>query len=339
MNLKALLKSPEFAKWKNIALVALLGMFMIGMAIAGVIMSLREPLLDVEWAFVIMAFYAYSGVVIILSADRSPRFAVFVAGITFAVMNAIQQLVIITQIGTVPSAILSVIMDIAMVICSILCLTGDRHSSLRLLGISIIHFANVFTAQMLDVLEITDHMFGYTTFWWMIVECLFLVVFMVVLMLPEVREESVKSRIKKGVTVVGSKLVSEPGVSVLSKDVDALTGKDQSGWISVGVGPVESEYNTLVRDGNKDVRLTACRWKGEDVIRIFIAPEIKHRLFGSGFVLRGYSIEDDGDKRYLRMYGDDGFFVRMLIADYIAPVSEEGFEEPVEYLKDKMITG
>ena len=160
-----------------------------------------------------------------------------------------------------------------------------------------------------------------------------------ILMLPEVREESVKSRIRKGVTVVGSKLVSEPGVSVLAKDVDALTGKDLSGWISVGVGPVESEYNTLIRDGNKDVRLTACRWKGEDVIRIFIAPEIKHRLFGSGFVLRGYSIEDDGDKRYLRMYGDDGFFVRMLIADYIAPVSEEGFEEPVEYLKDKMITG
>ena len=259
MSLIALIKSEKFAKWKNIALVALLGLFMIGMAIAGVIMSLREPLLDVEWSFVIMAFYAYSGVIVMLSADRSPRFAVFVAGMTFAVMNAVQQLVIITQIGTVPSAILSVIMDGGMVICSILCLTGDRHSSLRLLGISMIHFANVFTAQMLDVLEITDNMFGYTTFWWMIIECIFLVIFMIILMLPEVREESVKSRIKKGVTVVGSKLVSEPGVSVLTKDVDALTGKDMSGWISVGVGPVESEYNTEIRDGNKNVRLTACR--------------------------------------------------------------------------------
>ncbi len=72
---------------------------------------------------------------------------------------------------------------------------------------------------------------------------------------------------------------------------------------------------------------------------MFIAPEIKHRLFGSGFVLRGYPMEDAGDKRYLRMYGDDGFFIRMLIADYFEPVPGEDIEEPVEYLKDKIITG
>ena len=39
------------------------------------------------------------------------------------------------------------------------------------------------------------------------------------------------------------------------------------------------------------------------------------------------------------MYGDDGFFIRMLIADYFGPVPGEDIEEPVEYLKDKIITG
>jgi len=34
--------------------------------------------------------------------------------------------------------------------------------------------------------------------------------------------------------------------------------------------------------------------------------------------------------RSTRMYGDDGFFIRMLITDYIAPVPGEDFEEPVE---------
>ncbi len=32
-------------------------------------------------------------------------------------------------------------------------------------------------------------------------------------------------------------------------------------------------------------------------------------------------------------------FIRMLIEDYVEPATEGVFEEPIEYLKDKIITG
>ena len=102
---------------------------------------------------------------------------------------------------------------------------------------------------------------------------------------------------------------------------------------------IESEYTATVRDGNRVVFLTACRWKGSDEIRISITPDIMHRPYGSGFVLTGHSMEDIEDRRYLRLYGEDGFFIRLVIEDYIAPVPEEPIEEPIEYIKDKIITG
>ncbi len=343
MNPKGWWKSQAGIKTVNKVLVAAMGLFMIGMAIAGTIMTLEEPLIGVDWGYILMPAYAYSGVVILLSLDKPLRFAVFMAGVTFGTMNMFQQLVILTQIGTAPSAVLAVIMDLAMIISSILCLMGDRYGSLRLLGICLISFSTTFSAQMMDVLGLTDYTLGYTTFWWMIVECVFLVVFMIVLLRPGMREESVKSRMRKGVIVVGSKLVSDPLVSIRAKDVNALTGSDTSGWTVNDDGdPIESEYTAEVRDGKKIVYLTSCRWRGDDEIRVSIAPDIKYRLYGSGFVLRGHSIEESGGSKYLRLYGDDGFFLRILIeeGDLSRPTEDDDeYFEPVEYVGDKITTG
>ena len=35
----------------------------------------------------------------------------------------------------------------------------------------------------------------------------------------------------------------------------------------------------------------------------------------TSFVLRSHSVEDCGGTQYLRLYGEGGFFVRLLIAD------------------------
>ncbi len=342
MNPKGWWKSPAGIRTVNKVLVAAMGLFMIGMAIAGTIMTLEEPLIGVDWGYILMPAYAYSGVVILLSLDKPLRFAVFMAGVTFGTMNMFQQLVILTQIGTAPSAVLAVIMDLAMIISSILCLMGDRYGSLRLLGICLISFSTTFSAQMMDVLGLTDYTLGYTTFWWMIVECVFLVVFMIVLLRPGMREESVKNRMRKGVIVVGSKLVSDPLVSIGAKDVNALTGSDISSWtVNDDGNPIESEYTAEVRDGKKIVHLTSCRWRGDDEIRVSIAPDIKYRLYGGGFVLKGHSIEESGNNKHLRLYGDDGFFLRILIeeGDLSRPTEDDEYFEPVEYVGDKITTG
>ena len=72
-----------------------------------------------------------------------------------------------------------------------------------------------------------------------------------------------------------------------------------------------------------------------------IAPDIKYKLYGSGFVLRGHSIEEYGGVKYLRLYGDDGFFLRILIeeGDLRKPTEDDDYFEPVEYVGDKIITG
>ncbi len=35
----------------------------------------------------------------------------------------------------------------------------------------------------------------------------------------------------------------------------------------------------------------------------------------TSFVLRGHSVEDCGGAQYLRLYGEGGFFIRLLMAD------------------------
>ena len=341
MNIIRWYYSPHGIRTVNVILIAALGLFMIGMSIAGTIMTLEESVIDVDWSFALMTIYAYAGVVILLTADRSPRIAIFVGGIAFAVMNIVQQMVIITQIGSVPSAILSVVMDAAMIVCAILCLTGDRHSPLRLLGISMIHFATIFTAQMLEVLEFTD-MFGRTTFWWMIVVCIYLVLYMVLLLRPGIREESVKSRIRKGISVISSKMVTGPSASISSKDVGALIGTDRSRWKdNADTDRIASEYTAAIHEPDRTTYLISYRWRDEDDVRMTVAPDIRYKPYGSGFVLRDHSIENVDGVRYLRLYGDDGFFIRILIeeGDIELVQEEQDITEPVQYLKDKMLTG
>ena len=343
MNFKEWWNSPSGIVTVNRIIVIVMGLLLIALSVVGIVMTMNESIIDIEWSFVYMVFYAYSGTVIALTTDRSPRFSIFLAGITFAILNMVQQIVLLQQ-ELMPTSILSLIMDFAMIVSSILCLIGDRHSALRLLGICLIHFATTFTAEMSVVLEINTSTFGDYTFLWMIFECTFLIVFMLLLLRPGIREESLKSKIRKGVAVVDSILVSEPSIYIDSKDVEAITGKDPSKWIrKCDTGPIESEYTAEIREDRKVTYLTAYRWEGEDLIRICISPRLEWRSYGSGFALEGYSIEESDGCRYLRLYGDDGFYLKIpikeVVEDVEKPSEEKKDEDPISYVEDKVFSG
>ncbi len=54
------------------------------------------------------------------------------------------------------------------------------------------------------------------------------------------------------------------------------------------------------------------------------------------------SIEESGGKRYLRLYGDEGFFLRILIDESDAhrePEDDDELFDAVEYVGDKITTG
>ena len=61
MNSKGWWKSQAGIKTVNKVLVAAMGLFMIGMAIAGTIMTLEEPLIGVDWGYMLMPVYATRG--------------------------------------------------------------------------------------------------------------------------------------------------------------------------------------------------------------------------------------------------------------------------------------
>ena len=341
MNFREWWDSPSGIVTVNRLLMAAMGLLLIGMSIAGIIMTLNESIIDVEWSFAFMAIYAYSGTVILLTTDRSPRFTIFLTGITYAVMNMVQQITLLQE-DLIPTSILCLIMDFAMIISSILCLIGDRHSTLRLLGICMIDFATTFTAQMTVVLEINTTTFGYTTFWWMIVECTFLIVFMMLLLRPGIREESLKSRIRNGIAVINSMLVSEPSLYIDEKDVRAITGEDQSGWTSKDCdSPIKLEYTAEIHEGKRITYLTSYKWENEEAIRIGIAPKMPSRLYGNGFVMSAHSIEESEGERYLRLYGDDGYYLRILIkdADEEEPSEDSEDKDPLVYVEDKVLSG
>lgn len=340
MKITEWMGTPTGIRTVNTALIAVLGLLLIGMSIAGTIMVLEEPLIDVEHSYVFMTVYAFGGTVMLLTANGSPRFSIFIGGIAFAVMNLIQQTIIITSYGYVPSAILSTLMDFAMIISCILCLIGDTHSPYRLLGICAIHFANMFTAQMIDVLGIMDTL-EENTFWWTALANLFLILYMFLLLRPGIREDTVKNRIRKGITVIGSTLVTGPSAAISDKDVPALLGEDRSGWTANGDVDGMSEYRTAVHEDGKVSYIISYVWGGEDEVRMAIAPESDYKPYGTGFVLRGHSIEDADGARYLRLYGDEGFFIRLLVVEgeFEDDSIIKRFTDPIEYIKDKLTTG
>lgn len=60
-----------------------------------------------------------------------------------------------------------------------------------------------------------------------------------------------------------------------------------------------------------------------------------------GAVVDGETSEPQTGARYLRLYGDEGFFIRLLVVE--GEFENDGilkrFTDPIEYIKDKITTG
>ena len=134
-------------------------------------------------------------------------------------------------------------------------------------------------------------------------------------------------------------------VFIDEKDMPALIGTDRSGWVQKeDAGPIESECVTEVHDGNRMALLTSSKWRGEEDIRISIVPNINDRPYGYGFVLRAHSVEELEGSRYLRLYGDDGFYLKLLVRsdsemEQESPEEMNPDQDPVVYVGDKIMTG
>ncbi len=60
-----------------------------------------------------------------------------------------------------------------------------------------------------------------------------------------------------------------------------------------------------------------------------IRQEARFQPTAVSFLLKGYTFEDLDDRRYLRIYGEGGYYVRLLLV-----VSEEKNEDPMELPPD-----
>ena len=321
MNPMSWLRDASHMSKINKALVVLLGVISIAVGVTGVYAALTDP--DyADISYLMYALFVISGIVLMRSTAKTHIFIIFVAGITYGSVDLLTNVPgLLEELD--PISIMKAFADLTIVFSSIHCMLGDRHCSIRVFVLCGIDLAMLLAAlAALLLLSESEGEFN-TTIPCIVASIAYIVVFMTFLIRPGVRDDFTKRRLKKGMVVVESILSTSPTAFILRKDVDAVIGKDMSSWHTYDEGPIEMEHQAIVYDGVRDFIFTSYKWRGEDFIRISVEQKLKAQFFGRGFVLIGSSLEESEGKEYLRIYGDDGVFIRLLISD--EPIKKKGF--------------
>ena len=321
MNPMSWLRDASHMSKINKALVVLLGIISIAVGVTGVYAGVTDPEFA-DLSYLMYALFVVSGIVLMRSTARTHIFIIFVAGVTYGFVD-LSTIVpdLLTELD--PISIMKAFADLTIVFSSIHCMLGDRHCSIRvfvLCGIDL----TMLVAAMAALLLLNDKEGGFnSTIPCIVASIAYIVVFMTFLIRPGVRDDFTKRRLKKGMVVVESMLSTSPSAYIHRKDVDAIVGKDMSSWHTYDEGPIEMEHQAVIYDGARDFIFTSYKWRGEDFIRISIEQKLKAQFFGRGFVLIGSSLEESDGRDYLRIYGDDGIFIRLLVSD--EPIRKKHF--------------
>ena len=113
---------------------------------------------------------------------------------------------------------------------------------------------------------------------------------------------------------VSSLLTTSSGALVYRDEADALTGEDRSSWSEAEGGRILT-HTSYIPDENKRFELASEIWDGDGIVRMSVRQLGASQYMATSFVLRGHSVEDCGGAQYLRLYGEGGFFIRLLTAD------------------------
>ncbi|AMK13657.1 hypothetical protein AUP07_0605 [methanogenic archaeon mixed culture ISO4-G1] len=313
MNPMSWLKDASHMSMINRALVILLGVIAIIVGITGTYAAVA----DTEYgdiSYVTYMVFVVTGIVLLRSTHKTHIFIIFVAGVTYGAVD------LVTNIPSLVEdfdglTFMKMFADLTIVFSSIHCMLGDRHCSIRVFVLCSIDLMMLLAMAVILVFLNTEEKGLDPTVPCVVASIAYIIVFMTFLIRPGVRDDFTKRRLKKGMVVVESIMSTTPNAFILRKDVDAVVGKDMSSWQTYDDGPIEKEHVSIVYDGPREFIFTSTKWRDEDRIRISIRQNLKSQYFGRGFMLVGSSIEECDGKEYLRIYGDGGIFIRLLISE------------------------
>ncbi len=312
------IRKPQLSKHMsavNRILVILLGLCAIAYGIASLYEQffIESSELDVD-SIASNLIMILCGLILLKSTKKSARTIIFVAGFCYGLSSVVSELSMLAS-ELAPAVMVTIMMDIIMMLSAVHCYIGDRHSSMRMFSISLII---LFLESTLPIMQFATGIDFGDAFWTLLTTFLdigFLILFMIFLLRPGVREEFIGRRLKRGMVIVESVLSSGSDAFIYRDDVRALVGEDDTKWVlHENDGPIKSHCRVIIYDEHRQFYFIARRWE-DGAIRINIEQKLKTHSFGNSFILRGHSFKKQGEKEYLRLYGDDGFFINLLILD------------------------
>ena len=255
------------------------------------------------------------GLIMLAIVKKPARHIILVFTLGYALIDFCTLLALVLQ-GETIATLARAIFDVLAIFAAIHYFIGDHHSINQL---SLV-FAMFFVIQLITIaiIAVTVLLLGKSTLELVppIVEGLVLLVFIILIMRPSIREGSLGKIMNANLLAVESLFSDSPEACIRRQDVDGLLGIDRSNWVpGEADGPIDSIHTAKIYDKKREFLVTSKIWKGEDEIRISIEQDLKSKTFGRSFVLKGHVEETDGENTYLRLYGHDGFFLRILIME------------------------
>lgn len=265
-----------------------------------------------EWASLA---YIIPAILVIRYINRPPRFAILTIAVCIPV---IEMGTLIPELMEAPSMAILFFMDFVMMVSGIHCFIGDEHSVTRLIYVSItmmiLNLAASFMILIIAIFSLEVDLMLLAVY--NLSSVFIYLLFTLFLIQRDVREESMGSKLRGGIEATDALLSSGPGAYIYTEEVYPLLGMDMSKWYVTGLDcPIEALYTATVHDGKRSLLLTSKKWRGENRIRISVDEDLKTRPYGTGFPLNYHSFEQASEGLYLRLYGDEGFFMRIRIKD------------------------
>ena len=252
------------------------------------------------------------GLLILYYIKKPVRYHIFIFASLMGLLDMISDIGDIDQISTL--ILLTVFIDLIYIISGIHAFLGDRHSASRLFYISL---AVVFLNGAALVLNLSSD--DLKTMLFIILELAFnlaaYLLFTMFLLQPGVRDETMGRKLKICMTSVEAMMSLSPEAYIYRKDVDAILGIDKTAWVKNEKGPIESQHKAELYDGNRVFSIYSKKWRGDDTINISIDQRILTNTYGKSFPVRSYVFEETDNGTYLRIYSNDGVFLRILLSD------------------------
>ena len=306
----------------NRFIVILMGISAFGAGLISVILAVKAGPGDTRWMYIATLPMLFAGILLIIGSKWRPSMIILLAGLGHS-GSIIWSEALALERQLTPIPILMTIAGLAMLISSIHCALGYRYSGRRIFFILLVEFILFCPAVFILVAAFREELFSNQDALLLLFQGVFVLAFMVYLLRPTVRDDSTDRRLILGMRVVESFMTSSSSVQVHESETDGIVGKDLSGWTE-GFGPVISTHTSTAVGGGRRFNIISERWEDEDAIRVTIRQEARFQPTAVSFLLKGYTFEDLDDRRYLRIYGEGGYYVRLLLA-----VSEEKNDDPM----------